>query len=129
MSDKLISVFSYMTGGFAGIIWQIYCAVTKKHMTKFLLFNIYQAVFLSLLIYMSYLLLMMVYHLLVMIPFINVLVNSLYFALLSPILYKWSLIELVLLIVYIYLMAFSFIGRYAILPWVSNIILYQLKRF
>ena len=46
ISDKIISVLSYLTGGLIGIIWQIYCAIRKKMMTKFLIFNIYQSVFL-----------------------------------------------------------------------------------
>ena len=129
ISDKIISALSYLTGGLAGIVWQIYCAVTKKTMTKFLLFNIYQSVFLSLLLYFANLLFGMIYNLLVMIPFINILANSIYFALYSPVYYRWSIVGLILFGMYIYLMLFAILGRISYLPWVSNIILYQLKRF
>lgn len=128
-SDKIISVLSYMTGGFAGFIWMIFCSVTKKQMNKFLLFNVYQSILLALLIYFIDLLFKMVYHILIMIPYVNILVNSLYYAIYTPVYYGWSIVGLILFGMYVYLILFSILGRIAYLPWVSNIILYQLNRF
>ena len=129
VSDKIISVLSYMTGGFAGFLWLIFCSVTKRQMNKFMLFNVYQSILLALLIYFINLLFGMVYHLLIMIPFIKLLANSLYFILYNPIYYGWSITGLILFGMYLYLILFSVLGRIAYLPWVSNIILYQLNRF
>ena len=129
VSDKIISVLSYMTGGFAGLLWLIFCSVAKKQMNKFMLFNVYQSILLALLIYFINLLFKMVYNLLIMIPFIKLLANSLYFVLYNPIYYRWSIIGLILFGMYLYLILFSILGRIAYLPWVSNIILYQLNRF
>ena len=129
VKDRLISVISYLTGGLAGIIWQIICVIAKKPVTKFLLFNIYQSIFLSLLLYVINLLFGMVYFLLVKIPFIAILANYIYYAVYTPVYQGWSIVGLILTSMYVYLMLFSLLGRYAILPWVSNIILYQLKRF
>ena len=129
VSDKIISVLSYMTGGFAGFLWLIFCSVTKRKMNKFMLFNVYQSILLALLIYFINLLFGMVYHLLIMIPFINIFANFLYFALYTPVYYGWSIVGLVLFGMYIYLILFSVLGRIAYLPWISNIILYQLNRF
>ena len=129
VSDKIISAFSYMSGGFVGFLWLIFCSVTKKQMNKFMLFNVYQSIFLALIIYFINLLFSMVYHLLVMIPFIKILANSIYFAIYSPVYYGWSIVGLILFGMYIYLILFSILGRIAYLPWVSNIILYQLNRF
>lgn len=129
VSDRIVSVLTYITGGFVGVIWLIYCSLKRKPMTKFILFNIYQSIFLSLFLYIANLLFNMVYHLLAAIPFISRIINGLYFALYSPIYLGWSIVGLILLLMYIYLMLFSLLGKTAYIPWVSNIILYQLKRF
>ena len=129
ISDKIISVLTYMTGGFVGFIWLIYCSVAKKLINKFLLFNIYQSIFLGLLIFVINMLFGIVYNLMIMIPFVNRLANFLYFVIYTPVYYNWSIVGFILLGMYIYLMLFSFLGKIAYLPWVSNIILYQLNRF
>ena len=49
VSDKIISVLTYMTGGFAGFLWLIFCSATKRQMNKFMLFNVYQSILLALL--------------------------------------------------------------------------------
>ena len=128
-SDKIISALSYLTGGFVGFIWLILCSVTKKYMNKYLLFNVYQSIFLALLIFFINLLLGVMYHLLVIIPFINRMVSFVYSLIYSPVYFNWSIVGLIILGMYIYLMLFALLGRISYLPWVSNIILYQLNRF
>lgn len=128
-SDKILSVLTYITGGTIGFLWMIICAIKKNPVSKYLLFNIYQAIFLGLFIYLSSIILTMIYNILIMVPFINILVNFIYINLFSPIAYSWSLIEILILFLYIYLVIYSVFGKMAKIPWISNIILYQLNRF
>lgn len=127
--ERIISALTYMTGGLAGIIWQIFCVMTKRPMSKFVIFNIYQSIFLAILIFLVLTIAGLTYNLLVMIPFVNVVAN--YFALLinAPVLYGFSVLHSVIFLMYLYLIIFSLIGRYAYLPWVSDIILFQVNRF
>lgn len=131
-ADKIISVLTYLTGGFAGFLWMIFCTISKKQMNKFMLFNVLQSIFLALFIFVVNMLLGLVYNLLIMIPiaFFNRFTNAVFSLIYSPMYFgRWSVVGIILLGMYIYLMLFSLLGRFAYLPWVSNIIIYQLNRF
>ena len=127
--DRLVSGSTYLTGGFVGFIWLIGCAILKKETSRFLLFNIYQAICLSLFIYVIYRLFVVIHDLLILVPGVRILVNSLWLFLYSPILYNRSIVGLIVFIIYLYLMFVSLFGKIPYFPWISKIILYQLDRF
>ena len=127
--DKIISALSYITGGLVGFIWLIGCTLLKKRISKFLLFNIYQAICLSLFIGFFNILFVLIHDLLIMIPIVNVLINSLWLALNSPVLYGRSILGIIIFIIYVYLALMTLIGKVAYLPWISKIIMYQIDRF
>ena len=128
-ADRIISALSYGTGGFAGVIWWILSVLLlKKHVSKFLMFNIFQSMFISFTLYIVNILLSLLLGLLVMIPFINILANYVNFIITTPVFYNLSAIGLILFVTYMYLIVFSIMGKYAMLPWFSKIILYQLDR-
>ena len=127
--EKIISAVTYPTAGLAGILWQIFCVMTKRPMSKFVIFNIYQSVFLAILLYLIFVISGLAYNLLVMIPLVNVLVNFINLLFNSTIIYDFSILQIILYVVYIYLIGFSLFGKYAYLPWVSDIIMYQVNRF
>ena len=129
LPDKIISAVTYMTGGLVGILWLIFCAITKHPISKYVMFNIYQAAFLGFFIYISGMLLAMIYNILIMIPIINILANFINIYLFTPIFYNWSIVGVLILSVYVYLVVFSLLGKLGKLPWISGIILYQLGRF
>ena len=126
--DRLVSGSTYLTGGFVGFIWLIGCAILKKETSRFLLFNIYQAICLSLFIYVINLLSVVIHDLLILVPGVRILVNSLWLFLYSPIIYNWSIVGLVIFIIYLYLMIVSLFGKIPYFPWISKIILYQIDR-
>ena len=128
-SDRVISAFTYATGGTVGIIWMIFCAVTKRPMSKFMLFNIYQSAFLSIFLYLASVLLQMAYNLLIMVPGIKILANIVYITFFTQFFYNWSVIGVMIFLTYVYLIFASIFGKIAYLPWISNIIMYQLGRF
>lgn len=127
--DRAISACSYISGGFLGLIWQIFCSISKRPMSKFLLFNIYQSIFLSVFLYLAHILITLTISILIMIPLINIIVNSINMFLYTPVFYSWSIGGLIIWIIYLYLIIFSILGKIAYLPWVTNIILYQVNRF
>ena len=126
--DRLVSGSTYLTGGFVGFIWLIGCAILKKETSRFLLFNIYQAICLSLFIYVINLLSVVIHDLLILVPGVRILVNSLWMFLYSPIFYNWSIVGLIVFIIYLYLMVVSLFGKIPYFPWISKIILYQIDR-
>lgn len=127
--ERIISALTYPTAGMVGILWQIFCVMTKRPMSKFVVFNIYQSVFLAIFLFLVFTISGMAYDLMIKIPLINVLAN--YFALLlnAPIIVGFSILQLILYVMYLYLIGLSLFGKYAYIPWVSNIILYQINRF
>lgn len=48
--DRIISVLCYFTFGFFSVIWLIFANVAKKKITPYLAFNIYQAIFISIIL-------------------------------------------------------------------------------
>jgi hypothetical protein len=45
--DRCISILTYLTFGIFSIIWLMFANLTKKRISPFLSFNIYQSIFLS----------------------------------------------------------------------------------
>ena len=127
--ERIISALTYPTAGMAGILWQIFCVMSKRPMSKFVIFNIYQSVFLAIFLFLIFTVSGMAYDLMIKIPLINLLANYIAMLLNFPIIFGFSLLQLILYLMYIYLIGFSLIGKYAYIPWVSNIILYQINRF
>ena len=129
LSDKIISALTYLTGGLAGIIWQIFCVVTKRPMSKFLLFNIFQSIFLGIFLFLLNIIITLAVGLLVIIPGVRILVNYLNLLLSTPVIYNLSVVGLIIFVVYLYMIVFSLMGRCAYIPWVSKIIEYQINRY
>lgn len=127
--ERIISALSYLTGGLVGFIFFIIITSGRKQASKFLLFNIWQSLFLSMLIYFILLLLQFSLGILVMIPVLNVLLNMLHSFLTNPVVYGFSISSGFVAVVYFYLILYSLLGKVAYLPWVSDVIIYQLKRF
>ncbi len=127
--DRIISAGTYITGGLIGIIWQVFCSVRHKPVSRFLMFNIFQSVFLSLFLFILNLLLSFTVRLLIMIPLINKITNMIILALFSPVYYGWSVIGFIILTVFVYLTLCSLAGKYPYLPWVSKIITDNINRY
>ena len=127
--DRIIAVASILSGGTLGVLWLIFCAVTKRSMTKFLMFNIYLSVFLSLFLYILGILVEFAYNLAIQIPYIKVLANMLYLGAFQPLYQGFSIVNGVIFIIYFYMVICAISGKYAKLPWVSNLIAGQIDRY
>src|SRR5574344_68092 len=117
--EKIISGATYLTGGAVGFIWIILAFITKRRLTPFLMFNIYQSFFLFVGFFLVSKLLEVVLHILSFIPFVNILVSTLTYYFTVP-LFGMGIIDFLILVVIVYLSLFAFMGKYSYLPWVSD---------
>ena len=119
--ERIISAASYLTAGGAGFIWLIITALLKKRPTTFLLYHIFQSIFIS----FAYILLIKICGIfydtiLAKIPLINTIPYLINMPL--PLLFNLSLIQAITSGTVLYLAITSFLGLYSYLPYVSNII-------
>lgn len=131
-AEKTIAVLSYLSFGFVGFIWIVLGAFLKQNLKQFLKYHIYQSIFLSILFFIVSNLIIMVLNLLGFIPFVNAIIGLFVFYL-SVSLFSigsvhFSIIQLVILGFMIYLSTGVIKGKYTFVPWVSNIIKYNIGR-
>lgn len=122
MFDKIMSASSYLTMGFTGFIWMIICYIAGKPPMPFVKYHIIQSIFVSILLYIINILSHILLGIIGVIPFIGNLINNLvfYFASYPTMLLGMSILQLILSMLIIYLAATSFMGKYTVIPWVSD---------
>lgn len=114
--ERILSAASYMTAGGVGFVWLVIAALSRKTVTKFLMYHILQSIFLSILFVM----LSFLGEILYKIPLINVIPYLLSMPI--SLFLGLSLIQLFTTIIILYLAITSGMGYYSYLPWVSSII-------
>ena len=121
--DRLISVLSYFTFGMFSIIWIIFANVTKKRISSFLNFNLYQSIFISIILYILSLIYSIAINFIKMIPFVGKFANSfdLFFNN-TPIYSSFTISGLLVTLFVFYLAIVSLIGIKPKIPLVSDII-------
>ncbi|MDD3014441.1 MAG: hypothetical protein PHC34_12125 [Candidatus Gastranaerophilales bacterium] len=122
MFDRIISAASYLTMGFVGFIWMIICYIAGKPPMSFVKYHIIQSIFISIVIYLIKIVSSILLGFIGIIPFVGALVNNIvyYFAFYPTMLLGLSIIQLALLMLIIYLAVTSFMGKYTIVPWISD---------
>lgn len=122
MIERIVAGLSYLTMGFAGFAWLIIGLIRKTHLTKFLQYNIFQSIFISIGYVLLCMILGFVLNLLSMIPFLNILAAQIALLFNAPIIFGYSIIQTAIYILLFYLAITSFMGMYGRIPWVSDII-------
>ena len=122
-SDRLISIICYITFGFFGIIWLVFANVSKINITKYLSFNIYQSIFLSIALAVLSLLYSIAINLLSVIPFVGNLVYKfdLFFNQ-TPLYFSFTVSGLFVTILLLYLSFLCLVGLKPYLPLISEMI-------
>ena len=120
--ERIIAPLSYITMGMVGFFWLIISLFTKARLKPFLQYHIFQSIFISLLFAVIAIFLGWVSNLLSLIPFISTLVAQITFLLNMPVLLGYSIIQLFVYLLIIYLAVTSFLGQYSYVFWVSDII-------
>lgn len=122
MVERIVASLSYLTMGMAGFIWLIVSLFTNAHLKPFLQYHIFQSIFISLGFTVLSLFIGFLSNILSFIPLINKLVAQIAFLLNMPMLFGYSLIQVVIYGLLIYLAGTSFLGKYSYIPWVSDVI-------
>ena len=123
LSDRIVSVLAYYTCGIFSIIWIVFANVTKRPITPFLNFNLYQAIFLSVALAIISLLYSIAINILAIIPFIGKLAVGFHtFFNEAPIFYSFTLSGLIVTIILTYLALISLLGKRPHIPMISDII-------
>lgn len=123
LTDKIVSVLTYYTFGIFGLIWLVYAYLAKKSINSFCMFNIYQSIFISVMLYIISLLWGIAIGFISVVPligkfmvFLDVFINQ------TPMYFSFTLSGFVLMVFLSYLAVLSFLGKKPFVPYVSNII-------
>lgn len=124
--EKIISVFSYFTFGIVGFLYIILALIMKQGLRPFIRYHIFMSIFLSLLIYVISMVLIGIINISGFIPYLNALVGTISFILQKEFLnfgiFHFSIINLCVTGLYLYLSVGAIMGKYSYLPWVTKII-------
>ena len=118
--ERILSVATYLTAGGVGFVWLVIAALSRKSVTKFLMYHILQSIFISIVFVLISFLGEMIYVILYRIPLINAIPYLLSMPI--PLFFGLSIVQLFTTLVILYLAITSGMGYYRYLPWVSNII-------
>lgn len=125
--EKIIASLSYITFGFVGFFWLLLGIFTKNNLRPYLKYHIFQSIFISIAYFLLSAFLGLIMNILSIIPLVNQLVLQFTFYLNAPLLLGFSLIQVVIYVIIIYLVVTSFQGKYSYLPWISEIIKTNIK--
>lgn len=128
MLEKIIGIGTYLTAGFLGFIWIILAVMTKNTLKPFLRYHIYQSIFLSILYFLFSTFVNLLLSILSYVPFVKILVGRISFFLSVPLVAHLSIISLIILLIEIYLIIGVIKNKYSYIPWVSDVINYNLRR-
>ncbi len=121
--DRIVSVLSYLTFGIFSIVWIVFANVTKKTISRFLNFNLYQAIFISIILAVISLVYSIAINLLSVIPYLGSLARSFeLFLNQTPMYFGFTLSGLILTIFVFYLSALCLLGKKPYVPIASDII-------
>ena len=125
--EKIVSVLSYYTCGFVGLLYLIIAIIQKK------IYNhVFMSIFLSLLIFVVSKVLIFVINILGYIPFVKAVVFSITVMATSELIsflgLHFSIITLLITALYTYLAVGAILGKYSYIPWVSQIISYNMRQ-
>ncbi len=123
LTCRVVSFLSYFTFGFFGIIWLVYVNLTGKRMDAFVMFNIFQAIFISVLLAIVSLVYDIAINLISAIPFIGAFVEK--FDIIfsgTPLYFTFTISGLIVTLLVIYLSVLSLLGKRPYIPVVSDVV-------
>ena len=129
MIERIVAALSYITVGFAGFVWLILGVFTKAQLRPFLQYHIFQSIFISIAYFIVVMVLGFFLNILSFIPLLNRIVAQLTFYLNAPLFGNYSLIQTFVYGIIIYLTITSFMGQYSRIPWISDIIDQNVRRY
>lgn len=122
LADRIVSALAYMTMGWIGVFYLIFLYIKKKPSSRFIRFNTIQSIFLTLLIVVVSMACKIILGFLAIIPIIKILVAHIEFIFNQPIIFDYSLIQLCIVIMMMYTVSFSLMGKYPKIYKISDIL-------
>ena len=126
--DRIVSVISYLTAGWGGLIYCIIMYFAKRKITKFAYYNIFQSIFISLLYFVLSLACGLLFKFLAIIPFVNYVSSFIMYMFIRPVLFDYSIIQLFMTSLIVYMMIISAQGKIPRIIWISKIVDRQIRR-
>ncbi len=120
--ERIVSALSYMTSGFIGFVWLLLGIFTKSNVRPFLKYHIFQSIFLAIAYFLLWQLLGMLGSIINLIPFVRNVISMIIFPLVIPLVFGFSIVQILVYTVIFYLVVTSLMGRYSYIPWISDII-------
>lgn len=122
MIEKIVSALSYLTSGFIGFIWLLLGIFTKSNVRPFLKYHIFQSIFLAIAYFLACQLLGMLASVINFIPIVRNIISMIIFPIMMPLIFGFSILQILIYTFIFYLVVTSFMGRYSYIPWISDII-------
>jgi hypothetical protein len=126
-TDKIVSAVSYITMGWGGLFYLIYKAFKHATLSRFARYNILQSIFMSFLYFILAYVFGIIFNLLSYIPYINLLIAKIVLFFNSEFIFQYSIIQIFIIGIVLYMALASLNGKYPRLYMVSNLIDKQLK--
>ncbi len=130
--EKIVAVLSYYTFGFAGLLYLIIALIKKQGLRPFLRYHVFMSIFISILIYIVSIALIFIINILGFIPFVRAILFSLTVMFQSELIsfgiFHFSLVTLLIMGLLTYLSVGAVLGKYTYLPWVSEVINYNMRQ-
>ena len=125
--DKILSFLAYYTFGIFSVVLLIFFCVTKKSMSSFLIYHIYQSIFVATVLACISGIYSFLFNMIMNIPFEmtflkTALGNFDIFLNRTPILFAFSLTGFVVCVLITYLGIFAILGKKSYIPYVSDVI-------
>mgnify|MGYP006916242590 CR=1 FL=1 len=121
--ERLVSILTYWTAGFFGLIYLIFMCMTKKSMSSFVMFNIYQSIFISILLYIVSFVYKIFIGFAAVIPFVGkyvLYIDGIIFK--FPILFGCTMAGILLLLLSLYFTISCILGKKPFIPFVSQVV-------
>ena len=122
IGDRIISVISYVTAGWVGLIYMVILYFMNKPASLFLRYNIFQSIFISFFYFLLCMIFCFISNILLQIPLINALVSWFILLFNRPVIFEYSAIQSFVMGLFIYMSVMALMGKFPRVYWVSRII-------
>lgn len=122
IGDRIISVISYVTAGWVGLIYMVILYFVRKPASLFLRYNIFQSIFISFFYFLLCMIFGFISNILLQIPLINALVSWFILLFNRPVIFEYSAIQAFVMGLFIYMTVMALMGKMPRVYWVSRII-------
>jgi len=132
LSEKILSVLSYMTFGIVGFFWLLLANWKKKKIKYFLNYHIYQSIFIAILLTLFNYIFALIFLICSKIPFIDTVSAQINYYLSVKIIsffgFQSTIVYFAILLFKIYLITGVILGKCFYIPFVTKVINYMMRK-